>query len=72
MTLIVNGTIVDGTGADGFAGSVVVDGERIAEVLPLGAPLPPAGDVEMIDAAGCLVTPGFIDCHAHSDAYLII
>jgi N-acyl-D-amino-acid deacylase len=72
MTLIVNGTIVDGTGADGFAGSVVVDGERIVDVLPVGAPLPSAENVETIDAAGCLVTPGFIDCHAHSDAYLII
>ena len=72
MTLIVNGTIVDGTGTEGFAGSVLVDGERIADVLPLSSPLPPAGDVETIDAAGCLVTPGFIDCHAHSDAYLII
>ena len=41
-------------------------------MLPVGATLPSAENVETIDAAGCLVTPGFIDCHAHSDAYLII
>ena len=25
-----------------------------------------------VDAKGCLVTPGFIDAHSHSDAYLVI
>ena len=70
MTLIANGTIIDGSGRGAYAGSVLVDGEKIIDVVRQGDALPQ--DVETIDASGCLVTPGFIDCHAHSDAYLVI
>ena len=70
MTLIANGTIIDGSGRGAYAGSVLVDGEKIIDVVRQGEALPQ--DVETIDASGCLVTPGFIDCHAHSDAYLVI
>ena len=70
-TLVANGTIVDGTGAEPFAGSVLVSGERIADVLR--GPLPPGLEADRtVDAGGCLVTPGFIDAHAHSDAYLVL
>ena len=69
MTVIANGTVVDGTGAPCFAGDVVVDGERIVDVVGRGEARP-EGDV--VDASGCLVTPGFVDAHAHSDAYLVI
>ena len=70
MTLIANGTIIDGSGRGAYAGSVLVDGEKISDVVRHGEALPQ--NVETIDAAGCLITPGFIDCHAHSDAYLAI
>ena len=85
-TLVKNGTVVDGTGAPAFAADVLVDGDRIAEVIPRvsgassrrgegvrreDAPDTVAAD-RTIDATGCLVTPGFVDAHTHSDAYLVI
>jgi len=77
MTLIKNGLVVDGTGKPAFPADVMIDGDRIADVLPrpgspgsAGSPSVPEGEV--LDATGCLVTPGFIDAHSHSDAYLLI
>ena len=73
MTAIVNGTVIDGTGAPAYAGDVVVDGDRIVDVVPRGGlSVAVQGRMETVDAAGCLVTPGFIDSHTHSDAYLVI
>ena len=68
MTVIRGGTIVDGTGKAGFVGDVVVEGDKIVDVT-LNSQL---STPNSIDAAGCLVTPGFIDAHTHSDAYLVI
>ena len=73
MKAIANGTIVDGTGAPAYVGDVVVDGDRIVDIVPgdsLVRNHPP--QLEIIDATGCLVTPGFIDSHTHSDAYLVV
>ena len=70
MTVVRGGTIVDGTGRAGFAGDVVVDGDRIVDVVGPGAAN--GGDMRVVDAVGCLVTPGFLDAHAHSDAYLVV
>ena len=68
--LIRGGLVVDGTGRQAVAADVVVSGERIADVVAPGAA---KGDgMSVVDAAGCLVTPGFVDAHAHSDAYLVI
>ena len=69
MTVVRGGTVVDGTGSAAFRGDVVIDGDRIADVLPFDDQL---STPNFIDATGCLVTPGFIDAHAHSDAYLVI
>ena len=66
-TLIANGTVIDGIGAAARRADVLVDGERIAAIGEISAP-----DAETIDATGCLVTPGFIDAHTHSDAYLVL
>ena len=70
MKLIRGGTVIDGTGAAAFRADVVIDGDRIADVVAGGVA---GGDFEeTLDAAGCLVTPGFIDAHTHSDAYLVL
>jgi len=59
---ITGGTIVDGTGAERFVGDVAVRDGLIVAVGEVD------GDaVETIDAAGLLVTPGFVDIHTHYD-----
>jgi len=64
-TLIEHGTIVDGTGKSAFAGSVLVEDDRIAGIVPAGAVLPAADS--QIDAPGLIICPGFIDMHSHAD-----
>jgi N-acyl-D-amino-acid deacylase len=65
--LVEGGTIVDGTGSPGVAGSVAVVGDRI--VLPgLGVEVR-AG--RHIDATGHVVAPGFIDLHSHGGLVLL-
>ena len=47
---------------DIYGGDVLIEGDRIAEV----APSIEAGDAQVVDAAGCIVIPGFIDSHRHT------
>jgi 5-methylthioadenosine/S-adenosylhomocysteine deaminase len=47
---------------DVFAGDVLIEGDRIAAV---GRSLE-AGDAEVVDAADCIVIPGFVDSHRHT------
>ncbi|HEU0194710.1 MAG TPA: D-aminoacylase [Gaiellales bacterium] len=61
---IVGGSVVDGTGAPARPGDVGVAGGRIAAVAPAGALSTGAGEV--VDAAGRVVCPGFIDIMSHS------
>ncbi|MCP3732783.1 amidohydrolase family protein [Sphingomonas sp. MG17] len=60
--VIRNGSIVDGTGTPPFAGDVAVKDGRIAAVGAVAG-----GAAEEIDAAGRIVTPGFVDIHTHYD-----
>jgi len=66
--LIRGGRVVDGTGVAARVADVGVTGDRIAAVGDLAS----APAARVIDAAGCVVAPGFIDAHAHSDAYLLL
>jgi N-acyl-D-aspartate/D-glutamate deacylase len=61
--LLQHGTILDGTGAAGVAGSVAVTGARITAVGDLGNLEARA----VIDCNGKVIAPGFIDMHSHSD-----
>jgi N-acyl-D-amino-acid deacylase len=62
-TLIVNASIVDGTGSPARPGAVRIDGDRIVEV---GALEPRRGE-PVLDAQGRTLAPGFIDVHSHHD-----
>jgi N-acyl-D-aspartate/D-glutamate deacylase len=66
MWLLRGGTVFDGTGAPGRLADVRVAGGRVVEI---GERLEPDG-AEVVDAAGCWVTPGFVDLHTHYDAEL--
>lgn len=66
--LILNGSIIDGTGNREFIGDIgIKDGkiEIIGKSKELNAKF-------IIDANGLKVAPGFIDIHSHTDADLII
>ncbi len=58
--VIQNGIVFTGSEVLAPAG-VVVEGDRIAQV----APDPPTNETPVLDAAGCLVTPGLINAHTH-------
>ncbi len=59
------GTVVDGTGAEPFAGDVLVRDGRIAGVERVG--VIPRGIADERVVAGQVVAPGFVDIHTHSD-----
>jgi N-acyl-D-amino-acid deacylase len=62
--IIRNGTIVDGTGAEPVLADLAIDGQRITAIGDLSA----ATATREIDAAGLIVSPGFVDLHTHLDA----
>ena len=66
--VIRNGTVIDGTGAPAIDADVMIRAGKIADIAPvLDAP-----DVASLDATGCVVAPGFIDIHSHSDFTLLV
>src|SRR5512135_3272432 len=64
--VIRKGTVIDGTGHPPFFADVAIEAGAISQV----------GEVEdavaEIDATGCVVAPGFIDIHSHSDFTLLV
>ncbi|MET4001318.1 MULTISPECIES: N-acyl-D-amino-acid deacylase family protein [Arthrobacter] len=68
-TIISNATVVDGSGAHGFLADVVLENGAIHQIA---APGSHAGQAGVIDATGLVLSPGFIDMHAHSDLQLFL
>ncbi len=61
--LLKNGLILDGTGNKAFKGSLLINGDKIEDVI--------ASDVVFdgpnIDCSGQVIAPGIIDMHSHMD-----
>ena len=58
-----NGTIIDGLGNDGFVGDIAIKGDKIVKVAK--EKINPAQADTVIDIQGKIISPGFIDSHAH-------
>jgi N-acyl-D-amino-acid deacylase len=65
--IVRGGTVHDGLGGEPVCVDVLIEDGRIAAVGDLAHV-----DGETLDARGCLVTPGFIDIHSHSDFTLLV
>ncbi len=63
--LIINGTIVDGTGEEAYQADVLVRGDSITTIWEISTDT--LQGIQVIDASGKVVAPGFIDMHAHGN-----
>lgn len=79
--LIKNGLVVDGSGSQGYKADVLLNGCKIEKIIRIAnaetietikaMESVPEG-MEMIDATGLVVAPGFIDTHSHSDLRVLL
>jgi N-acyl-D-amino-acid deacylase len=65
--LIRNASLIDGTGEAARTASVRISDGRIVEIGELA----PLSGEEVVDAAGLVLAPGFIDTHSHHDTGLL-
>ena len=63
-TLFTNVQILDATGAEPFAGEVLVEGNRIKSIARDGASLDRDG-AQLVDGGGRTLMPGLIEAHGH-------
>lgn len=66
--LILNATVIDGTGKDSFLADVAILDEKIAAIGELKS----YDSKRVIDARGCVLCPGFIDPHSHAEVTMML
>ncbi len=66
--LIINAKIVDGTGKNSYFADVAVLNEKIEAI----GELKKFEAKRVIDAKGCILTPGFIDPHSHAEQTIML
>lgn len=66
--IIKNGTVIDGSGKTMFKADLGITEGKIMDIDNLTG----HGGETVIDAKGLFVSPGFIDCHAHSDWTILV
>ena len=66
--LLMGGTIIDGSGGPPYRADIAILGDRIAEISTV--PVDPAQAIRVVDVTGMVVSPGFVDIHAHLDPIL--
>jgi N-acyl-D-amino-acid deacylase len=62
--VIAGADVIDGSGAPATAADVYIEGERITDVRPSTDSHP---GMNVVDARGLTIAPGFIDVHSHAD-----
>ena len=65
--VITGGTVIDGTGSCRRRSDVGITAGRVVEIGRISA----ESGRRRIDAAGCIVAPGFVDVHTHYDPQLM-
>ncbi|MEE4243220.1 MAG: D-aminoacylase [Desulfopila sp.] len=66
--IVKNGTIIDGTGSPSFISDIGVKEGKIVAIEPGLS----GNSKRIVDAAGKVVCPGFIDIHSHTDATILL
>jgi N-acyl-D-amino-acid deacylase len=66
-TLLRNGLVIDGSGSPGYQADVLIVDDRIARIGVIEA----EAAWNVVDCAGLVVAPGFIDVHTHDDAIVL-
>jgi len=66
--IVKNGTIIDGSGEPMYKGDIAIKDGKIAEIGKLGE----STAKQILDGTGLFVSPGFIDCHSHSDWSILV
>ena len=65
--LIKQATVYDGSGSRPFVADVLIEGEKIASI----GRIEPEEDMEVVEAEGLALSPGFINTHSHMELELL-